>query len=421
MAYDAYGTGFNKDAENPYIKDKYGIKPTAPKTAIAGGRESADGGPIPRASIMPSKITNPSYNPNGTRQGADDIPESTYRDGPPPPSLLETLLGHLQEQYQRPDPSQFDTSIIDNALKDKLGLIENLKAQTQGNFDKSDVALQGMHDAFKHSIETDSANRFNQIADQQKSMLGSDVQNTVNALTASREKATNERADMLQRLGIQAAGAAVDPGNTAMDRGIADAQAKGLTDQTLADNRRASDLALNNTMAQSVGMAGVQRRAALQNQLQAILGKADMAEMDAKSQSATAKANLINDAQGNMYKAFNDRQDRYQKLFDTILHDNTLNSRYQMQYGNNGAGGGGMGSLANSLQGVDPEEAANGLAALSDILGNGNYLDGANGPNGTTPYDRTAVLANKLVQDKHINPSVALQIATGYNKLPTLK
>jgi hypothetical protein len=427
VGYDAYGTWnpANDSTLNggPYQTLPYKVKP---KTAIASMANSRDYNDTGGSGSFDS---GPTYGGPGyydTQRESQQALNSgnNYPQTPQQPSLLETLLGKINTPYQRPDASQMNFQALDQALKGKLGLIDSLKGQTQQNFDKADVNSQAMGDAFKNDILNGGAKNLNSIADQQKGNLSGDAASAVAAMQASKDKAMNDRIGMLKSLGIQDAGAAVDPSQNTFSQGMATVDSRLAGNQAQADQQRAGNLALNNTMAQSAGMEAMARRQALQMQLAQTLGKANMAEMDAKSQDAAARSNIINGVNDQYYKQYKDQQDVARELFNTVLNDQTRNTRYQMQYGNKNQSGGGYAGIADTLasSGIDPNEAADGMSVLNDVLSSGNYLAGAQGQN-QDPYDRTAVLA-KAIRDKsngRVSPGVAAQIADNYNRQQTLR
>lgn len=358
---------------------------------------------------------------------------NNYPQQPKQPSLLESLYNRMNAPYQRPDQSQMNFQALDQALKGKLGLIDELKNQTQHNFEQSDVNSQAMGDAFQNQTRTQGAKSFNNIADQQKANLTGDTNAGIAVLQGQKDKDMADRTKMLQALGIQAAGAAVDPSQATLSNGIATLGTKMAGDQTQGDQMRAANLAGNEQLAQSMGMQANMRRQALQMQLLQTLGKANMAAVDAKSQDAAARSNIINGVNDQYYKQYQDQRANDRDLFEKIMHDQTLNNRYNMQYGPNSRSNsqGGISGIANDLMRsqVAPDDASAGMSALNDVLSGGNYLATANGGNGgNIPYDKTQVLAQALTaklqgkgMDQAKAAAVATQIADGYNRQQTLR
>jgi hypothetical protein len=371
---------------------------TAPKAAVRSTDDRRDDALARRGNI-----------PKGT------IPNNTMPQMPREKSVLEILMDRLNEEYEGPDPSQMDFSALDRALQGRLGQLTAARDQIRGNFDTSDKNLEGMHRAFENQVRTDDAARYNQISDQLKSNLTGNMNQGVGNLEAARAKAVAERQAMLQNLGIQAAGAAPDPGAEALNQGINTMTSRNNINQNLADQQRATNLSYNNTVAQSIGQAGVQRRAALQNQLQGLLGKVAMAEAEAKAQNEVERQRSIGTQSDYAYKRWNDRQNRTQDLFDTLAG---IESRERIAgMGGEGSRPQGMNSIAEQLamSGIDPSEASNAVGILGRVLGGGNFLHNANrdSEGNEQPYDTTAVLAQKL-QNEGLDPMTASQVAMLY-------
>lgn len=350
----------------------------------------------------------------GNADGSTTFPEK--EPPPPPPSILEILMGRLSEQYEGPDPSKMDFSSLDKALQTRLGMLGDARNRIQGNFNTSDANTAAMHSQFENQVRTEDANRYNQIGDQQKANLNANTQQGIGLMEASRAKAQAERQAMLQNLGIQEAGGAQDQGVETLNRGIQTLNERNTTNQNLADNLRSNNLSYNNTVAQSIGQQGVARRAALQQQLAGLMGKVDMAESEAKSQNEIERQRAISSAGDAGYDRWNDEQGRNMELFKTLSGQEL--QREKMNMPGRETRPSGINAVAYDLEnsGADPVAAERGLAALSQILSEGNYLEGANGPEGTTPYDRANIMIQKL-KAKGVDPMTATQVGTSYANL----
>lgn len=411
------GYGFsNKDQ----MGDLYKRSQAAPKVAIAR-KSNVD----PR--IMGSKpsdlemehLARRNEPPRARYDNKQQWDEANYRGepAPTPPSPLEVLMERLSQGYQGSDPSQIDFSALDKALESRLGALGGARNQIRGNFDKSDVALEGMHRAFENQVRTEDAARYNQIADQQKGNLNANAQQGVSALEASRAKQTAERQAMLQNLGIQEAGRAEDTSLEGLNEGIDTINQRNNINQNMAEQQRGTNLAYNNTVAQSIGQAGVARRSALQQQLQALMGKVDMAEAEARSQNEIERSRQMSQANSAGYDQWNDQQNRYMDMFQILNGNEIARERMAMQMPNE-VKPSGLNRVAADLEtsGADPAMAQRGLAALSQILSEGNYLEGANGPEGNTPYDRVNIITQKL-KARGVDPMTATAIGISYGNL----
>lgn len=411
------GYGFsNKDQ----MGDLYKRSQAAPKVAISR-KSNVDPrimGPKP-SDLEREHLTRSNEPPRARYDNKQQWDEANYRGepAPTPPSPLEVLMERLSQGYQGPSQDQMDFSALDKALESRLGALGGARNQIQGNFDKSDVALEGMHRAFENQVRTEDAGRYNQIADTQKANLNANTQQSVGSLEAARAKAVAERQAMLQNLGIQEAGGAVDQGVEALNRGVQGIQERNNVNQNLAEQQRGNNLSYNNTVAQSIGQAGVARRSALQQQLQSLMGKVDMAEAEARTQNEIERSRQMSQANSAGYDQWNDQQNRYMDMFDRISQNEIAREKMGMDTGPQERPQG-MGRIAADLEmsGADPAMAQRGLAALGQILSGGNYLEGANGPEGNTPYDRVNVITQKL-KAAGIDPFVASQIGISYGNL----
>lgn len=411
------GYGFsNKDQMGDlYKRNQY----QPGKTALTA---SASRGVVPRPSDLEMEVIQRRPEPPRTPRYANkqQFDQDNYPGNPSPKvaSPLEVLMERLSQGYQGTDPSQIDFSALDKALESRLGALTGARNQIRGNFDKSDVALEGMHRAFENQVRTEDAARYNQIADQQKGNLNANAQQGVSALEASRAKQTAERQAMLQNLGIQEAGRAEDTSLEGLNEGIDTINQRNNINQNLAEQQRGTNLAYNNTVAQSIGQAGVARRSALQQQLQALMGKVDMAEAEARSQNEIERSRQMSQANSAGYDQWNDQQNRYMDMFQILNGNEIAREKMAMQNLPSEVKPSGLNRVAADLEmsGSDPAMAQRGLAALSQILSEGNYLEGANGPEGNTPYDRVNIITQKL-KARGVDPMTATAIGISYGNL----
>lgn len=406
--------GFAKQHSAVYHGNQEAAHP-APSVDHSMVRETADGGPVPHAPYT--------FSGNAGRGGHDDIPVSDYRDGvaPTPKSPLEIIMDQLNQTYHGPDPSKMDFSSLDKALSGRLGYINDAEKQIQGNFDKSDLAVQLMHDAFKHEVQTKDAARFNQISDTQESGLKHNLQDSTNNLAGQRDHYMAEKMAMLKNLGQGAMAAGADKNEQSLNDGIATATKRNGIDMGIAEQGRATNQAYNVGVAQSIGQAGVQRRSELTRQLQGLLGKAEMAKSEARAQDQTSRQTAISQANDTGYKQWNDNQDRLQHMFDTLTNEGIQRDKMAQGSAVNPSAPKGMNYIADQLgqSGMDPNKASQGIAALQDVLSSGNYLEGANGSGsqaGQVPYDKTNIIIQKLRQ-RGVDPDVATAVGTLYGQM----
>ena len=363
----------------------------------------------------------------GTRQGNDDIPASVYRDGPPPPSLIDQLIAGLSETYeapQRPDMQQYINnfnSTLDQALQAKLAGFGGIRNTAQENYNTSDRNLMEMFGANAANIAQQGSAAYNKITADQKAGLTASRDSSINALQADRQKQIAERQAMLQALGIQGVGAAEDPTVNTLNNSIDTITRRSDTNLGMADQMGASNQAYNQSVVNSVNQQGTERRAALMQQLQGIFGKLDMAEADARSQTEQQKAQAALQMQqaqmsapDNGYEVFKDRQNLMMDLYKTLtgqqLERDKMASSGQTQANKVQ----GFSGLAQDLvnNGIPPEQAAQYMGVLSNVLGS-EYMQGISPDEG---YDRGSVLARRLMENG-VPAVVAGQLATNYANL----
>jgi hypothetical protein len=421
--FDDYGY-FGKNDKRSWSEK---IAGTRNKTAIAPSKASGGPGRLPESVISQVVRDNTDYG-TGTRQGNDDIPESTYRDGPPPKSLMEQLMEQLSQSYQRPQSPQqpggggFELYMksLDDALASKLGAIGGIRDTAQKNYQTSDANLASMFGSVANNIATQGSQRFADIANQNKQGIISTRDESLNRLQADQQNAANVRAAMLKSLGIEEAGAALDPNQETLQSAMT-----GITDRSNvasqgAEQAGATNQAYNQSVVNSVNQQGAERRAALTQQLGSIQNQLGMAEADAKMQHEQAKAQLqakFQEAQANAAAADNEQDykiwsDRQNLVFDLWK---TLSQQEQEQTQAQDTKVQGFGGLAQDLlnQNIPQEQASQYIGALSQVVG-GEYMKGIHPDEG---YDRASIIARRLINDYNVPPVVATNLATNYSNL----
>lgn len=354
----------------------------------------------------------------------------------PGKSLMDQLMDELSQQYEpsnrKADTSaykaQFDQFItgLDNALTARLDALGDVRKQAQSNYTTSDRNLSDMFGATANNIATQGSQRFSDIANQHKAGLTSVRDEAIGNLQADRDKSAATRAAMLKSLGIEAAGAAIDPGEETLSRGIGTLNERSASALTGAENAGATNQAYNQSVVNSVNQQGAERRAALTQQLQAIQNQLGMAEADMKGEHEQQKAQLQmqwNQAQQeaenatneNDYQIWKDRQSTIMDLYKT-LSDREMEEAKLM-----GQGGGevekvqGFRGLAQDLLngGVDENTASQTIAALSEVVSK-PYMQGIHPDDG---YSRADIIARQLVENYNIPATLANHVATNYVNL----
>lgn len=411
--------------------------------------------PVPRQTPSASVSRTP-YDPNGSwsaEQGAADFAKASRANNPaygqvpddmyaaakarmnpslnPPleslmpqqdtgPSIMEQLLDQLDDPYGG-FQGKIDTSALDNALRSRLGQINTLRQNTNNNFSVSDQNIANMHNAMKRDVETTGKASFNDISNDQIASLQANQDQAVQALQAQKAKDAAERTAMLKNLGIQASGAT--PSDTsAYDQGISSITSRGGAERANAVGDRATNLAYNQTVANSIGQQGAERRAALTQQLQSILGQLGMAETEANSDYANAVSEMESQARQQDFENWQNERNftrqRYNDMFgqkmdlDRFNYQQQRDMMEQAMKADEGDQAFGFSTLADDLlnSGFNDADSQNAMAVLSNVL--------------TSPEmsaipseaDRTAYLA-QLLRQNGVNPVMAAQLATNYRNL----
>ncbi len=331
-----------------------------------------------------------------------------------PKSLMEQLLDKIDAPYNGGGgASQVDTSALDQALKAQLGQIGQVRNNTNQNFQESDRNIMGMHEAARNEVLTGGKQRFEDISNQQMAGLKESRQDVIGELQGYKDAENAKRMAMLKNLGIEASGAT--PSDTsAYDQGISSISNRGAAEQANAVGDRATNLAYNTTVANSIGQQGADRRADLAQQLQSILGRLGMAETETNQQYGMQKAQMQQQGADKSYDMWNNErnfnQQRYNDLFgqkmamqDQAAQQQKMNMPVEVP---------GFGGLAEDLlnTGYPEQETQRAMQILSGVLSS-EYMNGI--PDG---YDRASIIARRL-KEQNVPDVIAAQLATNYSNL----
>ena len=344
----------------------------------------------------------------------DNYPGNTVLPtGPSQSSLFDDLLGQITSEWGGIDKSRVDYGPLDEALNARLGALNGLRDQTNQNFEKSDVALEGMHKALQDRMNTEGAARYNSIVDTAKNNLQTSAQQSQDNLQKIKAEDAAKRQAMLQSLGIQAAGAQEDSSADLLSQAQGQIAARNDANQTNAEADRGTNLAFNQGMVNSVGQAGVERRADLQNQLQSILGRIGMSEADARAENANARYQLEQNEGDRQYQHWRDNQGFLSDTLGMLQNDALEREKLAMQ-GSDPRELSGFAGLGQDLinSGYDVPEIQNAMGVLSQVIGS-DYRKGID-PN--AGYGQTDILMRRL-RENGIDPMLAFQLATNYGNL----
>lgn len=332
-------------------------------------------------------------------------------------SIFDDLLARGSAKWGGVDKSKIDYSPLDKILAARMGLINQMDTQTHQNFDKSDVALQSMHQGLQNDLNTTGVNRYNTIANDTNKQLQGSADTSNQRLQSIKDGDMAKRTAMLKALGIQAAGGQVDPSAGVLTDTQANISAHTADDKALNESDRNGNLAYNQGIVASVGQAGVERRGALQQQLQQVLGKLGQAKNDAQAQDMQSRMQLDQNAEQQQYSEFNNERG-YARDTANGMQDRAIaeaNAAAKAQGSGSAQKVAGFSGLAADLQntGYDVPTVQHAVSALSDLLGT-QYMQGIN----PQEYSRADVIAQKLQGPPYNLPHlVASQLATNYGNL----
>lgn len=380
------------------------------KKAVAGPTRTTLTDLVKNNTMAPGSYRNPQY------QNKQQFDEANYR-GPSPDqvkqsSLFDDLLGKITSDWSGPDKSKIDYSPLDKALEARMGALNGLRDKSQQNFNTSDANLESMHRGFQNHIQTDGSQRFNNIADTQKTNLTASNDIAQNNLQQVKQQDMIKRQEMLKNLGIEAAGAQEDSSAQGLNQAIGSIESREQADIANADQDRASNLAYNQGIASSVGQAGVERRGDLAQQLQAIFGKIDMASADAQSENAQQRYQLEQQEGGRQYDQWRTKQGFLQDTLGMVQDDAFQRDKLaQEQASQKPATIPGFAGIGQDLinSGYEVPQIQQAMGALSEITA-GDYRKGID-PN--AGYNDVSII-NRRLQERGIPPMLAIQIATNY-------
>jgi hypothetical protein len=194
------------------------------------------------------------------------------------------LEAMLDEDYTG-DPET--DNLINEAYSSALANVAGARTRANDNFAKSDSNIAALSAGHVNTIKTDDLNAVKRIGGELQGGYQKTYDTAHGSLEADRNSELAERTSMLQRLGIQEAGLG-DSGqdeSEAMSR-LNERQAGAMQQ---AQGYQAADEVRNTEQAQSQASAGVERRSALNKDLQGILGNLDQAETELGTSRAQAQ------------------------------------------------------------------------------------------------------------------------------------
>lgn len=245
-----------------------------------------------------------------------------------------------------------DTSAFDDALAQRMALIDQAKGNANSNFSQSDANIKAMHDAFVNDTRAQStaiSDQYVKSGNDLKAIFGDTIQD--NNAAAAESKRTQE--EMLSRLGI--APAANQPDLVGEQYAKANTAAQQSQDARLTQNAEMGMIAQdrNENFAKAIGSEGLGRRTQLNQQLQDILGTLDMRGADYQDEAMSRKMDYQDNRTNQSYERF--LQDRNFD-FNQLQEQNSYNIGMESARGESEAKmaeAAAKGQEDNSVQGFD--------------------------------------------------------------------
>lgn len=374
------------------------------------------------------------------------MPAPMQRAPEPEPMFdpMDDLLGGLQDFVPpQQDNSQFEAhkaeimAQLDEMLGGQLAGLQGARNQIQGNFNTSDKNLEGMHRAFQNDISTSGKAAFADIGNDLTGSLANSRDQSVGALQALEAGNRNEMTAMLKNLGIQEAAPGLK--SDVYDEASANIIGRTATDLTSANQQTANNQSFNQGLATTTGMQGMQRRAALAQQMQALMGDVAEKETDVRSAHLSARAKAEADLMGmqqesgaaaqeaawEQYKWEQDRLDdrlgqlsdqnfqREQWDYDADMQRESMAAKAAMQQEEPVEISGFAGFTQDLANNYGPQVAQQVTTALSEVYNSPAFRQEPGG----VKRDPTSVAVSQLVNKYGIPTSVALHAVTNYNQL----
>lgn len=265
------------------------------------------------------------------------------------------LEAMLDEDYTG-DP-EID-SMIEQAYTSALSNVSGARSKANDNFAQSDANIAALSAGHVATIKGEDMDAVKRIGGELQSGYQKTFDTAKGSLEADRTSELEQRTAMLQRLGIQEAGlGTAGQGESEAIQRLTENQAGAVRQ---AQGYQAADEVRNTELASSQASAGVERRSALNKDLQGILGNLDQAETELGTNKAQAKLQAYqsgksdyNQRLGSISDSINDIDSRIDSRTDA---DRNYNLDMQKLAQKNSGGGGVMAAVGNSLanRGIDP-------------------------------------------------------------------
>jgi hypothetical protein len=371
--YDPYGTGWDKDNDPAMAKTNAGAMINRPNPSSVRPPSNAMqtlrsvGNKLPGLSRTPGGGEDGGF---GTRQGNDDIPESRYRDGPSEDEQrMEQLQGLLDREFQ--STGEYD-SMVDEAYASALANIGKARGQANSNFQESDGRIASLTAGHVNEIQTKDRAAVEKNGSDLQSAYKETYGNARNEIQGQQSAEMAAKTEMLQRLGQQEAGigTAGQSESEALTR-LTQNEAGAMQQ---AQGYQAADLTRNTEQAQSQASAGVERRSALNRDLQKILGTLDESEAEVNQNKTVAKLSGLQNEKSDFRQEQQFNLDSLTQMEDRIQGRSDKDREYALELSklaskNGGSAGSKWDVLAEGSQsrGIDPAPYMEAYAEVSSM------------------------------------------------------
>lgn len=349
----------------------------------------------------------PVGNADGSTTRPDKAVNGSLSNAAPEKSQLEKF----QEYLATIAPGDYDykTAITDAFSKAYAGL-DKAATTAKDNKANSSRAIAGLTESGANIVRGEAKN-YQKITDDTARTNNSVYSGQVAGLQVDRSKEVADRADFLQKLGIQEAG-----------MGSAGSTQTAAINEALGSQARAgdrinaygqADQSLNNSRAQSLLNEGTTRQADLESQLTKILGGIEGKRGEYGVQEAQAMQGAEQQAYSNQLAKFQAGVSAYDKQVDQNFksRDQAMQeAEFQAKYGQGGMGPNGQSLTPTGNQAADNYVAAQGEDPNAYRSFMTNFMaELANDPNVRTNQVNDYLVNGQLIKaamDANLNPNI---------------
>lgn len=329
-----------------------------------------------------------------TRQGADPTLTAQQTFDP-----RQAFMQAIMQPFQF-DRNAVDTSMFDKMLENQHQQIENTRGLAQNNYNISNKNIGDMYAAFQNHLAQQAP-----AIDQRYAQANQDTANIFDNATQKNNDWLNnynaQKAEMLQRLGIQAAGNAPDLVGAAVAQGNNSQNESKTSRLALNDADKQTQQNWFQNMNAMAGNEGLQRQQDLARSLANINTNLNNQYLTDQTQNDQNKLNFIGQMYNTAFQNYQNERDFNEKAFENYNQLMLQQPKYdaqtalaqaremaaQAQMAKNSGGGGITGldnqfdpSVANAFQtmvgnGQDPTQIPQFYQSFMHQYGNSKQVD----------------------------------------------